>query len=48
MSKEEFFKTLTKEQQNTIEFLIDTAYCNGYNQGVIDGKVAEEYNSKLW
>lgn len=48
MSKEEFFKSLTKEQQEAVEFLIDTAYCRGYDQGMIDGKLVEEYNSKLW
>ncbi len=48
MSREEFFKNLTKEQQDAVDFLIDAAYCNGYNQGMIDGKIAEEYNSKLW
>lgn len=38
MSKEDFFNTLTYDQVEYCQFLIDTAYSNGYDQGVIDSR----------
>ena len=39
MSKEELFSALSDEQRRYMEFLIDSAYSNGYCQGVIDNSM---------
>lgn len=38
MSKEDFFNSLTPIQLEYCQFLIDTAYSNGYNQASIDSE----------
>lgn len=39
MSKEDFFNGLTNEQKEYAEFLIDSAYSNGYCQGILDNSM---------
>ena len=36
MSKEEIFSNLTTQQCEFFQFLLDTAYSNGYTQATID------------
>lgn len=48
MSKEEFFKTVTKEQKEFIEFLCDEAWCKGYTEGNTDGRIIQGYEDGLW
>ena len=43
MSKKEFYKTLTKEQRDYIDFLIDEAYSNGYDEGKLNTTFVHEY-----
>ena len=39
MSKEELFSILNDEQREYAEFLIDSAYSNGYCQGMLDNSM---------
>lgn len=45
MSKKDFLKTLTKEQRDFVEFLLDTAYANGYQAGQFDMNAVNYYNN---
>ena len=38
MSKEDFFNSLTLIQSEYCQFLIDSAYSNGYTQAIIDAQ----------
>lgn len=38
MSKEEFFKSLNKDQIEYCQFLIDCAFADGYDTGVREDK----------
>ena len=42
MSKKEFYKSLTKEQRDYIDFLIDEAYSNGYDEGKLNATFVNE------
>lgn len=43
MNKEDFLNSLTKEQKDFVEFLCDEAWCRGYTEGNMDGKITESY-----
>ena len=42
MSKKEFYKSLTKEQKDYIDFLIDEACSNGYDEGKLNATFVDE------
>lgn len=42
MSKKEFYKSLTQEQRDYIDFLIDEAYSNGYDEGKLNATFVNE------
>ncbi len=43
MSKKDFVESLTSEQKQKFEVLLDEAYAKGYSSGYTDGQIAKEY-----
>ena len=48
MSKQDLFETLTPEQRQSVDYLLDEAFANGYSEGYIDGQISKEYDLKYF
>lgn len=42
-SKKEFYASLTKEQRQFIDYLLDESYVKGYNDGRLDERAVTYY-----
>lgn len=42
MDKEKFFESLTKDQKEYVNFLIDQAYSNGHFNGAVEQSMSQE------
>ena len=47
MSKKELFRSLTSEQRQAVEDLLDKAYLNGYESGTTEERVVSNYE-RFW
>jgi hypothetical protein len=43
MSKKEFYRSLTKEQKDYVDFLLDNAYCQGLEAGKTEEYARQYY-----